>query len=133
MSLLGMGASQLNAFQKMRIAQANAMTNASVLSLAPNDQNFVQASGQQNLMFGPGNPFLLRPSAMNPQRNWLHAQTPDRTPHMSVPVGMAPGTMSHAQPTTFVGLYQVPSGECNALAYLCEFQKPEPPFISPVC
>jgi hypothetical protein len=124
---LGMGASQLNTFQKMRIAQANAMANKSILSLAPNDQNFVQASGQQNLMFGPGNPFLLRPSAMNPQNNWLHAQTPDRTPHMSVPVGMAPGTMSHAQPTTFVSLYQVPSGGCNTLASLCEFSKTKTP------
>lgn len=124
-----MGAgSQINEFQKMRLMQASAMSNTNTLSLAPNDQNFVQASGQQNLMFAAGNPFLLRPSAMTLQNTWLHAQTPDRTPHLSAPLGMAPGTISHAQPTTFVSLYQVPSGACSATffsTHLCVLVSPE--------
>lgn len=108
-------ASQLSDIQKLQILQARAaQAGGSVLNLAPNDQNFVQASGQQNLLFGPGGQFTMMPAAMLPQNNWLHAQAPDRTPHLSTPIGMPPGTICHSQPTTFVNVYQVPSGWFNA-------------------
>jgi hypothetical protein len=105
-----MNIAQMSQIQQLRLMQARALASQqATFSLAPNDQNFVQASGQQNLMMGHGN-FYPRPLAMQPQDNWFHSQPPDRTPHLSTPVGMAPGTMSHAQPTTFVNVYQVPSG-----------------------
>ena len=81
-----------------------------VCSLAPNDQNFVQASGSQQLVFPYGSNAIPRPSAMNPQNNWIHAQQSDRTPHLSQPIGMPPGTMSYSNPTTMVNVYTVPSG-----------------------
>mmetsp|Transcript_66811 Transcript_66811/g.56733 ORF Transcript_66811/g.56733 Transcript_66811/m.56733 type:complete len:164 (+) Transcript_66811:1-492(+) len=100
---------QLSQFQQMQLLRARAAQGGgSLFAMAPNDQNFVQASGQQNV-FMPGNAFIPRPSAMTPQNNWLHSQAPDRTPHTSTPVGMPPGVISHAQPTTFVNVYQVPS------------------------
>ena len=117
--LSNLNTSQLSDMQKMQLLQARAsqMSGMTMLNLAPNDQNFVQASGQQNLMFPGVNPFMLRPSAMIPQNNWLHAQAPNRTPHLSTPLGMPFGTISHPQPTTFVNVYQVPSGLAPSLYF----------------
>lgn len=104
----------------LRQLQQRASMQPSMFSLAPNDQNFVQASGQQNL-FVPAGSMMPQPSAMIPQNNWMHAQPPDRTPHLTTPVGMPAGTVFHAQPTTFVNVYQVPSGNIpsqHALSWL---------------
>lgn len=119
MSMLGMSGggmdplgnlvgTQLSEIQKLRLLQARSMTN-NVFSLAPNDQNFVQASGSQQLVFPYGSNAIPRPSAMSPQNNWIHAQQSDRTPHLSQPLGMPPGTMSYSNPTTMVNVYTVPS------------------------
>jgi len=102
-------ASNMSQMQQLRQMQQRASMQAGMFSLAPNDQNFVQASGQQNL-YVPAGSLMPQPSAMIPQNNWMHAQAPDRTPHLSTPMGMPPGTQFHAQPTTFVNVYQVPSG-----------------------
>ena len=99
----------------LQMLQQRASMQPSMFSLAPNDQNFVQASGQQNL-YVPAGSMMPQPSAMTPQNNWMHAQPPDRTPHLSNPVGMPAGTMFHAQPTTFVNVYQVPSGVSQLLS-----------------
>lgn len=107
-SMMGGNMSQMQQLQQLRQMQQRASMQPGIFSLAPNDQNFVQASGQQNL-YVPAGSMMPQPSAMIPQNNWMHAQGPDRTPHLSTPMGMPPGTQFHAQPTTFANVYQVPS------------------------